>query len=166
MRKLIPLAAVAGLAALCVPLAAQAATTPAAQLSLGASHIREGGAIRLHYSVRDLPSGSTVKLDGRMIGGTWKALPGQLGRQGVITESDSPAGAFQFKIVVTDGSRFVTASRIVTLTVRPTRNAGYHSSPSPWWGVLDSGVRGVAEGAAGAVAGTIITVLLCFFGLC
>lgn len=169
MRRLIPVAAVAALAALSFPLAAQAApaSVPSAQLSLAASSIKQGGTIRLFYSTSNVPRGSAVRLEGRLADGTtWKLLPGQLAKSGLITEPGSPAGKFQFKLVVTDAGRRIAVSRVVTLTVRAAQNSGGHASPSPWWGVLEAGVKGAAEGAAGAAATVILGLLLCFIGIC
>jgi hypothetical protein len=168
MRRLIPVAAVAALAALSFPLAAQAApaSVPTAQLSLAASSIKQGGTIRLFYSTNNVPRGSTVRLEGRLAGGTWKLLPGHLAKSGLITEPGSPAGKFQFKLVVNDAGRRVAVSRVATLTVRAAQSSGGHASPSPWWGVLEAGVKGAAEGAAGAAATVILGLLLCFIGIC
>jgi hypothetical protein len=168
MPKLIALAAVAGLTALAIPLAAQAAPAPkpVAQLSLATSQVKQGGTIHLVYSTRGLPRGSAVRLEGRMVSGTWKVLPGHLVRSGRISEPDSPAGRFQFRLVVFDARHRIASSPIASLTVRRAAGSARQASPSPWWNVIDSGVRGAAEGAAGAAATAIIGWLLCFVGLC
>jgi hypothetical protein len=160
MRKRVLLAVAMGIIALAVPIAAQAAITPVARLSLASSHVTQGGTTRFTYSTSGLPAGSVVDLQGRVNGGAWKLMSARLGRSGQIVEAGTPVGNFQFRLLVTDARRHVTVSPVVNLIVQRA-SGGNPGRPSPWWGVLDSAAQGAADGAAGAVAGGIVA-FLCF----
>lgn len=130
MRKLISLAAAAGIIALAVPAAAVAASRPTASISLASSEITAGATARLSYATAGIPARCAVYLQERQVGsGSGWTTAKRLHYVGAFSDPGAPAGTYQFRILVTRGGRKVVASRPAELVVEPK---GGSSSGSLW----------------------------------
>jgi|SRR5947207_6173710 len=150
IRVLTPLAAAACVTALALPSAAQAATKPAATVTLAHDRVTAGSTPSLTYLTSGVPAGSVTYLEVEQAGtGQW-AEAERLGRSGTVTLPPVSTGTFSFRLLVTGSGHPVVASPAVNLTVVPAQQPQGMFS---WLGqALFQGMgQALGEGAAAAV---------------
>lgn len=133
MRPLIPFAAAAaGVIAVAVPSAAQAASTPTAVVALARHHVVSGARPGLTYLTSGAPAGSATYLEVRRAGaGYGWAETRRLGTSGTIAAPAFPAGTYQLRVAITRAGHTVAASSATRLTVAPARQAKPSAAPAP-----------------------------------
>jgi hypothetical protein len=149
IHVLTPLAAAACVTALALPGAAQAATRPAATVTLAKDRVTAGSTPSLTYLTSGAPAGSVTYLEVEQTGtGQW-AEAERLGRSGTVTLPPVTTGMFSFRLLVTAAGHPVVTSPAVNLTVVPAQPMDMFS----WLGqALAQGMgQALGEGAAAAV---------------
>lgn len=156
---------------LAVPGTAQAATTPAptASLTIATASISSGTKPVVTFISADLPAGSTIYLQrAAAAGGSWQSVGRMTAASGTVRAPADPAGQFQYRILVAQGSTTVTTSAPSDLTVTgPSEVAASASAGCSSCKVAETllpWLAPVVEPAIVAIAQQVGSAILAFLG--
>jgi hypothetical protein len=118
LSKGVALAAVTLVSVTCVSGVANAATTPAAQLSFSPATISAGSQPAVTFMSQNVPSGSVLYLQESSDGGQhWKTVGKTTSTQGTADIAALPEDVYWFRILIADNGTDLAASTPATLTV-------------------------------------------------
>jgi len=170
-------ALVVGTVLLAVPGSAQAATTagPNASLNFATANISSGTKPLVTYITADLPAGSTIYLQRAVgTGGAWQSVGRMTADSGTVRAPADPAGQYEYRILVAQGSTTITTSAANDLTVTGSSGEARGSGDTgcsachiaatlvPWLAPI---VAPVIESVVQQVGSAVLAFLGAIFGL-